>query len=250
MRLIGKNAVVYGAAGSMGGAVARAYAGAGAQVYLVGRTRATLEIVAEEITASGGRAKVAEVDVFDRTAVEAHADEMIEEAGSLDISFNAVGMKAIQDVPLVDMDLQDFMIPIIEAARSHFITTTAAARRMTARGSGVIVLLSATAAAEYRYRMGGFNIACAGIEALNRSLAGEVGRYGVRVVCIRSNFAPETVPGLSENDPSLQTLIGDTRLGRLPRLAEVADAAVFAASDMAGAMTGAVLNLSCGALVD
>ncbi|MEV6275542.1 SDR family oxidoreductase [Nocardia sp. NPDC051832] len=242
--------MVYGAGGKMGGAVARAFADAGAQVYLVGRTRATLEAVAAEIADAGGRAAVSPLDVFDQAAVEAHADHVVDQAGALDISFNAVGMAAVQDVPLIDMKLEDFMTPIVDAARSNFITTTAAARRMTAQGSGVIVLLSASAAGESRHRMGGFNLACAGIEALNRSLAGEVGPAGVRVVCLRPNFTPETVPGLSEDDQALRSLIRDTRLGRLPRLAEVAAAAVFAASDGAGAMTGTVLNLTCGALVD
>ncbi|NEW51488.1 SDR family oxidoreductase [Nocardia cyriacigeorgica] len=250
MRLDGKNAVVYGAAGQMGGAVARAFAEAGARVYLVGRTRASLEVVAAEIAAGGGRAEVAVVDVFDQAGIGAHAEAMVEEAGSLDISFNAVGMDAVQDVPLVDITLEDFMSPIVGAARSHFITTTTAARQMSVQGSGVIVLLSATAAGESRHRMGGFNVACAGIEALNRSLAGELGPEGVRVVCIRANFTPETMPELAEEDSVLDPLIGDTRLGRLPRLAEVAHTAVYAASDSAGAMTGAVLNLSCGALVD
>ncbi|MFG1797631.1 SDR family NAD(P)-dependent oxidoreductase [Nocardia sp. NPDC049149] len=250
MRLNDKNAVVYGAAGSIGGAVARAFAREGAHVYLVGRTEKTLEAVADEIIGGGGRATVAQVDVHDRASVAAHADQVVEQGGSLDISFNAVNVNEVQDIPLVDMELTDFMTPIIESARAHFITATAAARRMTAQRSGAIVLLSSTAAGESRHRMGGFNIACAGVEALTRSLAGEVGRQGVRVVCLRPNFTPETVPGLAADDPELQPLIADTRLGRLPRLAELAEAAVFAASDGAGAMTGAILNLSCGALVD
>ncbi|MDQ3424954.1 MAG: SDR family oxidoreductase, partial [Actinomycetota bacterium] len=133
-------------------------------------------------------------------------------------------------------------------AHTHFVTATASARRMTAQGSGVILMLSSSAARESRHRMGGFNLACASIEAFTRSLAGEVGREGVRVVCLRPNFTPETTPEVSEAD--VQPLIADTLLGRLPRLAEVAGAAVFAASDDAGAMTGAVLNLTCGAIVD
>ncbi len=96
--------------------------------------------------------------------------------------------------------------------------------------------------------MGGFNLACAAIEALTRSLAGEVGGQGVRVVALRPNFTPETAPGISDSD--LQPLLQDTLLGRLPLLAEVASTAVFVASDGAGAMTGVVVNLSCGAIVD
>ena len=143
------------------------------------------------------------------------------------------------------------MAPVTDACRTHFITATAAARHMTAQGSGVIVLLSATAALESRHQMGGFNLACACIEALTRSLAGEVGRYGVRVVALRPNFTPETVPVIPDDDTAqIAQLVGDTLLGRLPRLREVAGTAVYLASDAAGAMTGAVINLSCGAVFD
>jgi 3-oxoacyl-[acyl-carrier protein] reductase len=244
-----KNAVVYGAGGSMGGAAARALANEGARVFLAGRTLVKLEAVAADINVAGGAAHVAQVDVHDRQAVEEHADSVISAGASLDISFNAVGMNAVQNQPTVDMSLDDFMTPIVEAARSHFNTCTAAARRMAAQGSGVIVTLSATSAREWRHEMGGFNVACAGIEAFSRSLAHQVGASGVRVICVRPNFTPETSP---DEIPaaSLDTLIRDTAIGRLPLLAEVSRTVVFAASDHAGAVTGAVLNLSCGAIVD
>jgi len=248
MLLEGKNGVVYGGGGSMGGAVARAFGHEGASVFLAGRTLSKLDAVAEEIVAAGGTAETAELDAFDREAVEAHADAVARKAGSLDVSFNAVGVNAVQGTPLVEMSLEDFMTPIEEAARTHFITATAAARRMSEQGSGVIVMLSSSAAGEWRHRMGGFNLACAAIEAFTRSLAGEVGREGVRVVCIRPNFTPETTPEVMDAD--VQPLVDDTLLGRLPRLAEVGGTAAFVASDQAGAMTGAVVNLTCGALVD
>ncbi len=248
MLLENKNAVVYGAAGSMGAAVARAFAREGARLFLAGRTLATLDAVAEKISAAGGVAQTAEVDALDQQAVEHHADEVASVVGSIDISFNGISVTAVQGTPLVDMSLEDFMAPVVESARTHFVTATAAARRMTAQGSGVVVMLSSSAARESRHRMGGFNLACASIEAFTRSLAGEVGRDGVRVVCLRPNFTPETVPEVSESD--LQPLVDDTLLGRLPRLVEVADTALFLASDGAGAITGAVVNLTCGAIVD
>lgn len=249
MQLDGRVAVVYGAGGSMGGAVARAYAREGARVFLAGRTRSKLDGVAEAIGVSGGEAEVAEVDVDDEAVVESHADGVVKAAGRLDISFNAAGMDAVQTVPLVDMALDDFMTPIVEASRRHFLTARAAARRMIAQRSGTIVLLSTSAAREWRHEMGGFDLACASIEALTRSLAGELGRQGVRVVGIRPNFTPETA-GLTGSEPELQRHVEHTTLGRLPRLDEVAGAAVFAASDSAGAMSGAILNLTCGAIVD
>jgi 3-oxoacyl-[acyl-carrier protein] reductase len=224
-----KHAVVYGAAGSMGGAVARAFAREGATVFLAGRTLAKLDMVAEQIRTAGGAAETAQVDALDQQAVEEHADQLVKRAGRLDISFNAISITAVQNVPLVELSLDDFMTPITEAARTHFITATAAAKRMTTQGSGVIVMLSSSAAGESRHQMGGFNLACAAIEAFTRSLAGEVGRQGVRVAALRPNFTPETNPGVPEE--ALQPLVKDTMLGRLPRLAEVAGAAVFAAAE-------------------
>ena len=88
----------------------------------------------------------------------------------------------------------------------------------------------------------------AAIEALTRTLAGEYGRSGVRVVGLRSNFTPETYPGVT--DEMLAPLIRDALLGRLPRLAELAGTAAYLASDRAGAMTGGMVNLTCGAIID
>lgn len=248
MLLKEKNAIIYGAAGSMGAAVTHAFAREGARVFLAGRTLAKLDKLAEEIRSGGGVAETAQVDAMDQRAVQAHADQIANTAGSIDVSFNAISITAVQNIPLIDMSLEDFMTPIAQAARTHFVTATTAARHMTAQGSGVIVLLSSSAALESRHQMGGFNLACASIEALTRSLAGEVGRKGVRVVGLRPNFTPETIPGTTDQD--VPFLVKDTLLGRLPRLAEVADTAVYLASDASGAMSGAVVNLTCGAIID
>lgn len=247
MILDGKNAIIYGGAGAIGGATALAFAREGARVFLVGRTLASLDEIADKIRSAGGAAETAQVDAMDQASVAAHAEHVAKEAGRIDVSFNAVGFRAVQGVPLTEMSLDDFMEPITAASRTYFLTATTAARHMSAQGSGVIITLSATATLETRHMMGGFNLAMAGIEALTRGLAGEVGRKGVRVVGLRPNFTPETVPGLSEAD--LPQHVGDTLLGRMPRLAEVANTVVYLASDAAGAITGAVLNLSCGAVI-
>jgi 3-oxoacyl-[acyl-carrier protein] reductase len=243
-----KNAIVYGAAGAIGGAVARAFARDGARVFLAGRTLATLEEVAADIGAHGGTAEVAQVDAMDKAAVDAHADRVAAAAGRIDVSFNAVAVPALQGVPLTEMSVEDFLGPITGLCRINFLTATAAARHMVAQGGGVIVTLSASSAKETRHQMGGFSLANAAIEALTRTLAGEIGRRGVRVVGLRSNFTPETYPGVT--DEMLAPLLRDSLLGRLPRLADLAATAVYLASDGAGAMSGAMVNLTCGAIID
>jgi 3-oxoacyl-[acyl-carrier protein] reductase len=243
-----KNAIVYGAAGAIGGAVARAYAREGAKVFLAGRTLATLDEVAADIRARGGAAETAQVDAMDKAAVDAHADQVAKSAGSIDVSFNAVSVAAVQGIALTEISLDDFLAPFNGICRTNFLTATAAARHMTAQGSGVIVMVTASAAKESRHQMGGFSLANASVEALARTLAGEVGRQGVRVVGLRSNFTPQTVPGVRDED--LPQLVKDTLLGRLPRLADLAGTAVYLASDAAGAITGAMVNLTCGAIID
>jgi NAD(P)-dependent dehydrogenase (short-subunit alcohol dehydrogenase family) len=243
-----KNAIVYGAAGAIGGAVARAYAREGAKVFLAGRTLATLDEVAADIRARGGAAETAQVDAMDKAAVDAHADQVAKTAGSIDVSFNAVSVAAVQGIALTEISLDDFLAPFNGICRTNFLTATAAARHMTAQGSGVIVMVTASAAKESRHQMGGFSLANASVEALARTLAGEVGRQGVRVVGLRSNFTPQTVPGVRDED--LPQLVKDTLLGRLPRLADLAGTAVYLASDAAGAITGAMVNLTCGAIID
>jgi NAD(P)-dependent dehydrogenase (short-subunit alcohol dehydrogenase family) len=243
-----KNAIVYGAAGAIGAAVARAFARDGGRVFLAGRTLATLEEVAADIRAQGGMAEAARVDAMDKAAVDAHADRVVATAGRIDVSFNAVAVSVVQGVALTEISVEDFMAPITGLCRTNFLTATAAARHMAAQGAGVIVTLTASSAKETRHEMGGFSLANAAIEALTRALAGEFGRRGVRVVGLRSNFTPETYPAVT--DEQLAPLLKDTLLGRLPRLADLAGTAVYLASDGAGAISGAMVNLTCGAIID
>ena len=248
MLLENKNAIVYGAAGAIGAAVARAFARDGARVFLAGRTLATLEEVAADIRTRGGMAEAAQVDAMDKAAVDAHADHVVAAVGSIDVSFNAVAVDALQGVALTEISVEDFLAPITGLCRTNFLTATTAARHMAAQGAGVIVTLTASSAKETRHEMGGFSLANAAIEALTRTLAGEFGRRGVRVVGLRSNFTPETYPAVT--DEQLAPLLKDTLLGRLPRLADLAGTAVYLASDGAGAISGAMVNLTCGAIID
>src|SRR3982751_6463481 len=124
MMLEDKVAVIYGAGGAIGGAVARAFAREGAQLFLTGRLRAPVEAVAEDVAAAGGSAEAAEVDALDEQAVEKHLQSVIDNAGRVDISFNAVAIPdtEILGVPLSELDLEQFALPITAYTTSYFLT--------------------------------------------------------------------------------------------------------------------------------
>lgn len=265
MLLQGKNAIIHGGGGAIGGAVARAFAREGARVFLAGRTAQKLERVAAEIRAGGGVVETAVVDALDEDAVERHADRVAEKAGSIDVVLNAVGIAHIQGVPLSELSLDDYMQPIADYTRTNFLTARAAARHMTAQGNGVILTLSTPGSRLSGQGFLGYGVTCAAIEAFSRILAGEVGGRGVRVVCLRPDAMPETLAtsyigpmfdavAARQGTTSAAMLSGRAKamalLRRPPRLADVADYAAFVASDRAGAMTGVIANLSAGSLVD
>ncbi len=246
MMLENKCAVIYGGGGAIGGAVARAFAEAGARVYLAGRTRTRLDKVAADI---GDAAGVAEVDVLDERAVIEHADAVAAEAGGIDIALNAVSFPHVQATPFAEVAVEEVMHPIDAFLRSNLITAQAAARHMTARRSGTILTLSTAAARFARPGNLGFGTTCAAIETMTQRLAVELGPVGVRVVCLRPTaisdapshgsytgelFEPLAArAGVSVERMLVQWGQDMTLLGRLPTLAQVADAAVFLASDRA-----------------
>ncbi len=261
MLLHNKNAVIYGGGGAVGGAVARTFAAEGARVILVGRTLATLEKKAEEIRAAGGKAETAQVDAYDAQAVETHLNEVVQKWGSVDISFNLIALDDIQGASILDMPRDQFLMPVMNAVNTHYVTGTAAGRVMIKQKSGVILALTANAARRPSANLGGFGIACAAIKGICRQLAVELGSSGVRVVCLRSSGSPDA-PGLDEvltmhaemqgisREELEVNFAASTLLKRLPRLAEVANAAVLMASDKASAITAAVTNVTCGELMD
>lgn len=261
MLLQNKSAVIYGAGGAIGGAVARAFAREGARVFLAGRHLPSLEVVARDIAVGDGLAEVAQVDACDQQAIESHLGDVIRMAGSINISFNAIGIDYIQGTPLIEMSLDDFALPLADVMRTQFLTTTAAARHMTRKGSGVILAITATPARIPVSNSGSFGVACAAIENLCGHLASELGLHGIRVICLRSAGSPDA-PALDEvfhdlarnrgvSREAFEANVADgTMLKRLPKLHEVANMAVLMASDYASAATGTVANVTCGQTVD
>lgn len=264
MILKNKNAVIYGAGGAIGGAVAHAFAREGARVFLAGHKLHPLEIVAEEITRQGGLVQVDVVDATSEHDINKHFKHMLEKVEQIDISFNAISIPqtGVQGIPLLELSPRAFTDPINFYAFSHFLTAKAAGIHMVEHGSGVIITLTAAPSRKAAPLVGGMPAAWSVIEALTRNLAVELGAHGVRAVCIRPDGIPETETitevfglhaaayGMPSNKEFQSMMESMTQLKRLPKLAEVANTAAFIASDQASAITGTVINISCGSLVD
>jgi NAD(P)-dependent dehydrogenase (short-subunit alcohol dehydrogenase family) len=263
MMLKDKVAVIYGAGGAVGGAVARAFAAEGANLFLTGRHRPPVEAVAENIVSAGGSAEAAEVDALDEQAVDKHLQSVIDKAGRVDISFDAVGIPGTKllGVPLVELDLEQFSLPITTYTRSYFLTARLAARRMVANRSGVIMTVTTLQSRTGFPTAGGFGPAMASKEALTRELSVELAPHGIRVVGLRPQGIPETDSLKEAFEPrakasgmtweQFQELgASRTHTRRLSTLAELANMAVFMASDKASGMTGTTVNLSMGSLDD
>jgi NAD(P)-dependent dehydrogenase (short-subunit alcohol dehydrogenase family) len=263
MMLEDKVAVIFGAGGAVGGAVARAFASEGAKVFLSGRTLARVEAVATEIVSAGGSAEAAEVDALDEHAVDQHLQGVIDKTGRLDISFDAVGISStnLLGVPLVELGVEQFSVPITTYTTSYFLTARLAARRMIPNGSGVIMTISTLQSRTGYPTAGGFGPAMAAKEALTRELSAELAPHGIRVVGLRPQGIPGTdalreafEPRAKESGMTLEQFqelgASRTHTRRLSTLADLANMAVFMASDRASGMTGTTVNMSMGSLDD
>jgi NAD(P)-dependent dehydrogenase (short-subunit alcohol dehydrogenase family) len=246
--LEGRNALIYGGGGTIGSAVSEAFGREGARVHLAGRNEEPLEAVAVRIRSAGGLAETAVVDALDERAVDAHADDVAERFGSIDISFNLISHGDVQGAPLAEMSLDDFERPVITAVRTMFITTRAAARHMMRQRSGVILVFGGYGDPPRGHHLGGLQVAFQAQEALRRNLAAELGPFGVRALTIQTSGIVDSLPEGRER--IAEGIAATTLLGRGGTLADVANAAVFAASDLAASMTATKLNISAGTFVD
>jgi len=253
MTLQNKNAVIYGAGGSLGSAVAKALAAAGAKVFLTGRSLVSVQKVADDIRASGNIAELDKVDALNEKEINDHLQRTIQVAGTIDILFCAIDYQVVQNMNLIEMNVDEFVRPVMLAMQSQFLTAKAAAKIMMKQGSGVILSLTATPGGIGYPYTGGFAPACAAIETFSKNLAAEMGAYGVRVVNIRSAGSPDSKVFRDaienhpkEMEPIFRNMENDTMLKKLPMMEDIANVAVFLASDLAGKITGVTIDVTCG----
>ncbi|MEJ7598867.1 MAG: SDR family oxidoreductase [Kofleriaceae bacterium] len=249
-------AVIYGASGAIGGAVARAFAAEGAKLFLTGHVLAPVKALAAELGADA-----AEVDATDEQAIDKHLSYVMAQAGRIDTSFNAMGIADHQvcGVPLLELDLVRFSLPITAYTTSYFLTARLAARRMLPNKSGVIMTVSALPGRTGTALNGGYGAALAAKDALTRDLSVELAPHGIRVVCLRPHGLPETdtmkdlhqlkAPKMTYEQ--FQTYLASmSHPRRTMLLAEVANVAAFVASHKASGMMGTTVNLTMGGVSD
>jgi 3-oxoacyl-[acyl-carrier protein] reductase len=173
-----KHAVIFGAGGAIGTAVAKEFAAQGATVFLSGRRLASVEQVAASIHQDGGIAYAAEGDALDEQAVQTYLDGVAQQAGSIDILLNVMGPQPKDygnGTSTLELPLEQFLLPLSTLVPSQFITARAAARHMVQQQAGVILFVTATPG---RGMANGTAIGTAfgAMESLLRCLAMDLGR--------------------------------------------------------------------------
>jgi NAD(P)-dependent dehydrogenase (short-subunit alcohol dehydrogenase family) len=248
-----RNAVIYGGGGSLGSTIAKAFAKEGAKVFLAGRNLSRVQQVADEIVDAGGFAIAASVDATSESEVSAFVESVADKGATLDLSLCAIDYQVVQNLPLVQISVEDFVRPVSIAMRSQFLTASAAAKIMIKQRSGVILSLTATPGGIGYPFTAGFAPACSAIEAFSRNLASELGPHGVRVVNIRSGGSPDSQvfkQAIDQNPKEMEVILrgmeNDTMVKKLPLMDEVANTAVFLASNLARSITGVTVDITGG----
>lgn len=259
-----KRAVIFGAGGAVGAAVAKEFAAQGATVFLSGRRPATIEHLAADIQKDGGIAYAAEVDALDEQAVQTYLNRVAQEAGSIDVLLNATGPQPKDygnGTNTLDLPLEQLLLPLSTLVPSQFITARAAARYMVRQHSGVILFVTAGLDMTKTPNVTAIGAAFGAMESLVRCLATDLGPAGVRVVGIRSGAMVETrtiqqgieraanALGVSQAQVVSQ-FEQATLLKRLSTAADTARIAAFLASDGARTITAAMVNASSGRVID
>lgn len=256
--LQGKVVVVHGAGGSVGSAVARAFATAGATVNLTGRTRAKVAAVADDLSAGGRRAEIHELDVTDAEAVRSCTAAIVAADGGVDVLYNAVTYEEVQGTALHDLEVAAVEHSLATATRAHLNTVGAVVPHMIDRGSGVIQTM--VGFGPPFPLMGSTALAWQLVEGVYRQFAVELGAYGVRVQWFRTGGFRESIlqardygSSYAEEAPPqqlLDELESGTVLNRLPSVEEAGAFAVFAAGDGGRSLTASAFNLTAGAVAD
>ncbi|GAB4384074.1 3-oxoacyl-ACP reductase FabG [Albidovulum sp.] len=238
--LRGKTALVTGASGGIGGAIARALHGAGATVALSGTREAPLRELAQGL---GERAHVLPCDLADAAQVEALPKRAAEAAGGLDILVNNAGIT--RDALMMRMADEDWLTVLDVNLTATFRLCRGALRGMMKARWGRIINITSVVAQAGNPGQANYCAAKAGVTGMSKALAKEVASRGITVNCIAPGFIA-TAMTEKLTDEQKAKILAEIPLGRMGGAEEVAAAALFLASPEAGYVTGATLHVNGG----
>jgi 3-oxoacyl-[acyl-carrier protein] reductase len=239
--LTGKRALVTGASGAIGGAIARAFHQQGATVVLSGTKRAALDALAGEL---GERAKVVTCDLGDREQVEKLVpDAEAALGGEIDILVNNAGVT--RDMLFARMSDEDWQTVLDVNLTAAFRVSRAVLRGMMRRRSGRIVSISSVVAVVGNPGQANYSASKAGLMAMTRSLAAEIASRNVTVNCVAPGFTASPMTD-ALNEKQKAAIMERVPVRRLGTPAEIAGAVVYLASDEAAYVTGQTIHVNGG----
>jgi 3-oxoacyl-[acyl-carrier protein] reductase len=238
--LAGKTALVTGATGGIGGAVARALHAAGAKVVLSGTRQAAIDALAAELSGSVGVA----CNLSDPAAVDGLVAAAEEAAGApLDILVANAGVT--KDQILVRMKDEDWQSVIQINLESYFRLSRAATKGMMKRRAGRIIGITSIVGVTGNPGQTNYAASKAGMIGFSKSLAQEVGSRGITVNCVAPGFIESPMTD-ALNEAQREAILTKIPAGRLGQGAEIAAAVAYLASDEAAYVTGQTLHVNGG----
>jgi meso-butanediol dehydrogenase / (S,S)-butanediol dehydrogenase / diacetyl reductase len=246
-RFAGRSVIVTGGGRGIGRATAKAFAAAGGDVLVLGRTVADLEATVAQIKDDGGQAWSLQCDVCDEAQVDAATARAIERNGRIDVLVNNAGID--DDTPFLEIERSRWRNVIDTNLTGVFLMSQSVARRMATSGGGVILHTASIDGSGGDGPYAAYNASKAGLLGLNRTIALELAAYGVRSNCVSPGFTHTVMTEKAVGPKLLAYLNGSfdrVPMKRLVRPEEVAAAFLFLASDEASAITGIDLRVDCG----
>ncbi len=246
MRLDGKVAIVTGGGGGLGGLAARAFAAAGADVVLVGRTAEKLRAAADGVRGAGRRAAAIVADVTRSADVSRMIEQAVDAFGRVDILLNNAGITSPKTV--VELTDDDWHRIMDTSATGAFYCSRAVAPVMIRQREGCIISMGSILSARGMAKRTAYSAAKAAVMNLTRALALELGPHGIRVNAIAPTvIVTDLNRELVRAQPQLyQAVLDRTPLGRLGEPEDIAGALVFLASPAARFITGQTLFIDGG----
>jgi 3-oxoacyl-[acyl-carrier protein] reductase len=238
--LAGKKALVTGATGGIGGAIAKALHDAGATVALSGTRQAALDALAVEF---GERVHALPCDLGDKAAVEALVPSAEAAMGGLDILVNNAGLT--RDGLFLRMKDDDWEQVIAVNLTATFRLSRAAIKGMMRRRAGRIISITSIVGVTGNPGQGNYAASKAGMIGMTKSLAAEVASRGITVNCVAPGFIASPMTD-ALNDKQRETILANVPAGRLGSGADVAAAVLFLSSDEAAYVTGQTLHVNGG----